>query len=526
MKLFEASEAHGKAGTPTHEAVHLYIEAVAVARSVSEARGAAEAICKKHKQIKFCAKVYTALLKGCAAARDKAAAYQVMESMKNAEVVPDLLVYHSFITALASARDFKGAEEVLATMRRNSVQVVRASYFRIINGAFQHDEAEVAYQILCRMEEEWRTPDLISYEKMMEHFARLGHAEGQMRCLEGTLELEGGGGAKVMTKVVWMLREQLEQKNQDLKKIATLWALADSRGAEVHWRQTTGVMYAMLQLQRGVDAFKVGTRHIAGGNTISPKMSGMIAYALAKDPSHVDAAYFHLESLKDAGKDVPLQTANIIIEACALIPDLDRAFATWAELSKLSLTPDSDTYNALLSTCVRAREYSSARRLLNRMESDGVASNGQTYSHRCTLHLMQNEGSAALATLRQCKDAELVPPVQLYHSLINYYLRRRPRPNAIAATELLAEMKTYHQNINPQLIRNVDEAVLCVTEDRPFSFATRPLNETVGAGGYFAPRGGTRPTTQQTTSAKAAATPAATPAATAAATGVTAETHV
>ena len=26
---------------------------------------------------------------------------------------------------------------------------------------------------------------------MMEHFARLGHAEGQMRCLEGTLELEG-----------------------------------------------------------------------------------------------------------------------------------------------------------------------------------------------------------------------------------------------------------------------------------------------------------------------------------------------
>ena len=38
---------------------------------------------------------------------------------------------------------------------------------------------------------------------------------------------------------------------------------------------------------------------------------------------------------------VPLAAVNIVIEACAHMADLDRAFATWAELEQLELTPDA-----------------------------------------------------------------------------------------------------------------------------------------------------------------------------------------
>ena len=50
--------------------------------------------------------------------------------------------------------------------------------------------------------------------------------------------------------------------------------------------------------------------------------------ALATTAATVDESYFLLESRKTDGTAVPLPAVNMIIEACALMGDLDRAFAT------------------------------------------------------------------------------------------------------------------------------------------------------------------------------------------------------
>ena len=77
----------------------------------------------------------------------------------------------------------------------------------------------------------------------------------------------------------------------------------------------------------------------------------MISEELAKHASAVDESYFLLESRKAQGLPVPLPAVNMIIEACAVMGDLDRAFATWAELEQLGLSADTGSFNALLHTC-------------------------------------------------------------------------------------------------------------------------------------------------------------------------------
>jgi pentatricopeptide repeat protein len=139
----------------------------------------------------------------------------------------------------------------------------------------------------------------------------------------------------------------------------------------------------------------------------------------------VDDAYYLLESRKAEGYAVPLPAVNVIIEACAEMGDLDRAFATWAELDQLSLQPDTGTYNALLHTCVQAREVASGRRLINRMQLDGVRADATTYAHHCGLLVMSRQGDAALGLLQTCSEAGVTPTPKMYITLINHLLRRR-----------------------------------------------------------------------------------------------------
>ena len=105
--------------------------------------------------------------------------------------------------------------------------------------------------------------------------------------------------------------------------------------------------------------------------------------------------------------------------------DLDRAFATWAELEQLELKPDAGTFNALLHTCVRTREIASGRRLLSRMSQDGVAADATTYMHQASLHVMSREDGLALKVLESCRDAGFVPHGRMYAGLINTCVRSR-----------------------------------------------------------------------------------------------------
>lgn len=193
-----------------------------------------------------------------------------------------------------------------------------------------------------------------------------------------------------------------------------------------------------MNLAQPVEAFSYVIDHYAAGNKLPGKSEEQLIEELSKQASAVDESYFMLESRKAEAKAVPLQAVNVIIEACALMGDLDRAFATWAELEQLELTPDAGTFNALLHTCVRTREIASGRRLVSRMMQDAIEPDATTFMHQTALHIMGRDEASALKMLDSCKDAGIVPNARMYMSLINMSCRFR---NFDRAQELLARME-------------------------------------------------------------------------------------
>merc|ERR1719181_721041 len=94
-------------------------------------------------------------------------------------------------------------------------------------------------------------------------------------------------------------------------------------------RDVVGVIMSMVQGDKPVEAFAVATEHALEAR-IPSEQFGVLIDSLAKKPSLVDEAYYELEKTHEAKGMIPIQAANAIIEASALMGDLDRAFATWA----------------------------------------------------------------------------------------------------------------------------------------------------------------------------------------------------
>jgi len=286
-----------------------------------------------------------------------------------------------------------------------------------------------------------------------------GHAEGKLHCVRGIVQdiNMSPGGASALESLSPEIINGLFREAQDRKRPDEVVGLAETLtqgGVKLDRFQQVGVIFAHLQLREAVKAFSVLIDLYEEGHKLPERASYGIAEELAKQAASVDESYYLLESRRAAGGTVPLQAVNMVIEACALMGDLDRAFATWAELEQLGLQPDTGTYNSLLHTCVRTREIASGRRLLNHMTQASISPDAVTFMHQCSLHVMAREPDLALAVLHQCKDADIVANGKTYASLINMCIRIR---KSKLAQELLAEMESHHV-VSEGMKRKVEQA--------------------------------------------------------------------
>ena len=256
------------------------------------------------------------------------------------------------------------------------------------------------------------------------------HADGKLHCVQGIVQdvnMHPGSAGSLESLgpdiVSGLFKEAQLRKRPD--EVVRLAETLTRGGVKLDRFQLVGVIFAHLSLNEAVKAFSVLVEMYE--NKLSPPERTVegIAEELAKHSASVDESYYLLESRKAAGGEVPLPAVNIVIEACAMMGDLDRAFATWAELEQLALQPNTGTFNALLHTCVRTREIASGRRLLSRMAQDGVKPDSKTFMHQASLHVMAREESLALDVLKQCKEANCVPTGKMYVGLINMMIRGR-----------------------------------------------------------------------------------------------------
>lgn len=356
------------------------------------------------------------------------------------------------------AKDFAGAEGIFDEMREKGVRPRSATYLKYIYACFRLKHPDKAFEMLVNMEKEWRVPDAKNYLHMLNLFKYANHAEGKARCLQGLVQdmqhMGGGGGMALNSltpEVVGGLFREAQEKKQPEEVISLAATLKDAKIPLDRFQQV-GVIFAQMSLAQYSGAFSSLVDLYDSGYSMPERGQEQLAEELAKDASSVDEAYYLLESRKAEKLKVPLAAVNVVIEACAHMADLDRAFATWAELEQLEVQPDAGTYNALLHTCVRTRELASGRRLLARMAQDGIKPNAVTFLHQTILHIVSREEQQAFECLAACREAGLTPHWRMYNTLINYLVRGNRLEHA---TELLEQMESDGHKVSNALRQKV-----------------------------------------------------------------------
>lgn len=394
----------------------------------------------QHPDVQPDVNTYRVLMLACQS--DKKTAFSLYDQMLARGIQADAETYSVLTQICTWVGDFDAADELFKTRREQGVMKdLGKSYLAYIYNCMRADEVDRAFSMLMTMEAEWRYPDTKAYESMLRFFARKKHMEGQLKCVEAiSLEAEGRDLGTMKRTVEMSLGALMmnAQAEKDEAAIFKIDSLANKVGCVLNARQEVGFIITLLHGDDILKAFQRTVTLYQNGQNLPPRATQLLASKLAAQASSVDDAYYLLESRKAEGYAVPLPAVNVIIEACAEMGDLDRAFATWAELDQLSLQPDTGTYNALLHTCVQAREVASGRRLINRMQLDGVRADATTYAHHCGLLVMSRQGDAALGLLQTCSEAGVTPTPKMYITLINHLLRRRMFGQA---QELLTEMK-------------------------------------------------------------------------------------
>lgn len=458
LELFEQRLAQHKEGGHLlgRTGVEAVLECKALTSGVPAALATLSLLSSQH-DFEAQASTYAAVMQGCIEGGDTTTARSLYDSLLASGKPADHDVFNTLIMVHCVARDFDGADQLFVEMREADppIKPKRISYLRFINGCFRAKEGDRAFAKLQQMEAEWRVPSDQDYERMFQHFVRLKHKAGRDMCMAG---LQASGSEALVTqRIPEMLRDALDHVRDEPEAVLSLYEAAITAGIRVPRHEMHGVVYAHMEMQNPVKAFEQVVAICEAGHTPVPRIVETLAAELCREAELVDDAYYVLEARRTEGRPVPLAPINVIIEACAQLEDLDRAFATWGELEAFGLAPDVNTFNALLHTCVRTREIGSGQRLLQRMAAAGIKRDAQSYFLECAL-LMRSAPRAAQTAERaaqlldDCKADNLVPTAKMYVTLINFSLRSGAKGEA---ERLLEEMGEKNHFITPAIRERV-----------------------------------------------------------------------
>jgi hypothetical protein len=184
---------------------------------------------------------------------------------------------------------------------------------------------------------------------------------------------------------------------------------ASNESRHVPWSELFGMLHRMEDAGFSTESRMLGRRIMGPFLTVE----------------NVDGAYFALEDMRDdpACTSKPrLSDLNLVIRGCGRLQDLDRAFATFAEIPKFGLIADSSTFAELLNVCGACGDGQAALHVEKQMNALGLELNSATVRALASATLSREYWRRAFE-LSQTHMA-LMPP-ELVHSVVYFTIRAK-----------------------------------------------------------------------------------------------------
>ncbi|KAJ9108834.1 hypothetical protein QFC21_000154 [Naganishia friedmannii] len=139
-----------------------------------------------------------------------------------------------------------------------------------------------------------------------------------------------------------------------------------------------------------------------------------------RDIRWVDAGFDALEALHVKGQRIDVAAFNAVLKAAEEYGDLKRAVVIYRQAGSFGVQPDIETFNTLLSACVKAGAKEQGELVLRDMETAlGAGSkDADTFQHLIDLYLSHHEFEPAFNYLEEMKEARHRPPLAVYENLV------------------------------------------------------------------------------------------------------------
>ena len=177
------------------------------------------------------------------------------------------------------------------------------------------------------------------------------------------------------------------------------------------------LLEAYVNAGRLPEAIKVLALMRSAGLTPSTVTAEPITNALIS-VDLIDQAFYSLEDMHRNGEVIDIVALNCIILASVRLGDIQRVRATQVAAADLSISPDVDTFNAVLSGCIAAQHRPLGDTILSEMTNAGITPNQTTYESMIRLCLGEASYEDAFFYLETMKSSNFKPSYSIYQAMI------------------------------------------------------------------------------------------------------------
>lgn len=199
------------------------------------------------------------------------------------------------------------------------------------------------------------------------------------------------------------------------------------QGREYHYAPVLEALCATGSLPEALQILDTMRTH--GGveptlATARPLVESMVAPG---DIKWVDAGFDALEGLHIKGQRIDPAAFNAVLKAAEEYGDLKRAVVIYRQAGAFGVSPDIETFNTLLSACVKLAAKDQAQLILADMEHQlgPTTKDADTYAHLIELYLTQKDYEPAFHYLEEMKAARHRPSLSTYEAIAHTCWKRQ-----------------------------------------------------------------------------------------------------
>eukprot|EP00933_Yihiella_yeosuensis_P037560 TRINITY_DN31550_c0_g1_i2.p1 TRINITY_DN31550_c0_g1~~TRINITY_DN31550_c0_g1_i2.p1 ORF type:complete len:849 (-),score=157.68 TRINITY_DN31550_c0_g1_i2:209-2755(-) len=392
---------------------------------------------------------YGAVMDACAQKGDAARAEMWFKRMVDAGIAPDNVSFNTVIKAHARKGNISGAEQWLRRAKENDggAQLDAFAYNALIAAAARCSDPTAAETWLRQMIQDGATPDVVSYNSVINAWAKRGSASGAERIV--TLMCEGKHTGTVEPDVVTLgVALHACARAGELKRAEGMFQRIVARGKT----QPDAICFNAL-INASVKANNIEraemwlNQMMEAGVPPSVVSYTTVLHAHAR-AGNVEAAEKGLELMNEQGIEANVVSYSALIHACVKAGDIHRAEKWFEEMRKSGIKANAVSFSALINVCAKAGDYGRAERWLEQMCKDGVPPNVVCYNNvidACSKAGQPDRAEAWLKRLSSSEDKDLVPTRQSFTTAAQAYATQ----GAFKDVErILSEMQGYGINMD------------------------------------------------------------------------------